>query len=117
MKREDMHVQARLWCAAALGALIVSGCAGSSQPRVVSKAPVDPGSNTPRPEITRPALIQPALNTISSRIRSYEERLQEIRNIENSPDSMLIPQEQMGRLSGCKTELLDILTNYDALQK
>ena len=117
MKREDMHVQARLWCAAALGALIVSGCAGSSQPRVVSKAPVDPGSNTPRPEITRPALIQPALNTIRSRIRTYEERLQEIRNIENSPDSMLIPQEQMGRLSGCKTELLDILTNYDALQK
>ena len=118
MKRDDVQLGVRFLCAAALAALIVSGCAGSSGgSRVVQKDPVDPGRTTPRPEITRPALIQPALNTISSRIRSYEERLNEIRDIENSPSSMMIPHEQMGRLSGCKSELLDILTNYDALQK
>ena len=117
MEREEMHSGFRLFCAAALGALIVSGCASSSGSRVVQKAPMDPGANAPRPEITRPALIQPALNTISSRIRSYEERLGEIKDIENSPSSMMIPHEQMGRLSACKSELLDILTNYDALQK
>lgn len=118
MKREDVQLGVRFFCAAALGALIVSGCAGSSGgSRVVQKEPVDPGRTTPRPEITRPALIQPALNTISSRIRSYEARLKEIKDFENSPSSMMIPHEQMGRLSGCKSELLDILTNYDALQK
>lgn len=117
MEREEMHTGFRWFCAAVLGALIVSGCASSPGSRVVQKAPVDPGANVPRPEISRPALIQPALNTISSRIRSYEQRLNEIKDIENSPSSMMIPHEQMGRLSACKTELLDILTNYDTLQK
>ncbi len=117
MERKDMHTGLRLVCAAALGALIVSGCADSSGSRVVQKAPAGPAANVPRPEITRPALIQPALNTISSRIRSYEERLGEIKDIESSPSSMMIPHEQMGRLAACKSELLDILTNYDALQK
>lgn len=117
MEREEKNKGFRLFCAAALGALIVSSCAAPSGSRVVQKAPADPGANVPRPEITRPALIQPALNTISSRIRSYEERLNEIKNIENSPSSIMIPHEQMGRLSACKSELLDILTNYDALQK
>lgn len=120
MKRQQTHIQTRVLVAGALAALIfmLSGCAGSSDTRVVQKAPVvTPKVKEPRPETSRPATIQPALNTISSRIRSYEVRLEEIKAIENSPSSMMIPQEQMGRLSACKSELLDILTNYDALQK
>lgn len=120
MKRQQTHIQTRVLVAGALAALIfmLSGCAGSSDTRVVQKAPVvTPKVKEPRPETARPATIQPALNIISSRIRSYEVRLEEIKAIENSPSSMMIPQEQMGRLSACKSELLDILTNYDALQK
>lgn len=120
MKRQQAHIQTRVLVAGALAALIfiLSGCAGPSDTRVVQKAPVvRPEVKKPQPETSRPATIQPALNTISSRIRSYEVRLEEIKAIENSPSSMMIPQEQMGRLSACKSELLDILTNYDALQK
>jgi tetratricopeptide (TPR) repeat protein len=120
MKRQQAHIQTRVLVAGALAALIfiLSGCAGPSDTRVVQKAPVvRPEVKKPQPETSRPATIQPALNTISSRIRSYEVRLEEIKAIENSPSSMMIPQEQMGRLGACKSELLDILTNYDALQK
>ncbi len=117
MNRQELQERTGLLCAAVMSALIVSACAGSPETRVVQKTPGGPGGNVPRPEISRPGLIQPALNTISARIRSHEARLDEIRDIENSPSSMMIPHEQMGRLSACKSELLDILTNYDALQK
>ncbi len=117
MNRQELQERAGFLCAAVMSALIVSACAGSPETRVVQKTPSGPGGNVPRPEISQPGVIQPALNTISARIRSHEARLDEIRDIENSPNSMMIPHEQMGRLSACKSELLDILTNYDALQK
>ncbi len=104
------------FCAAALAALVLTACGGQDT-RVVQSGPPIQSGNTPSPKIPRPDLIQPALNTISSRIRSYEARLGEIKAIENSPSSMMIPHGQMERLSKCKSELLDILTGYDSLQK
>ena len=101
--------------AAILAALVLAGCGGGSSKRP-QPLPGQPG-NTPPPEIERPDLIQPALNTIGERIKSHEARLEEIRAIENSPASMMVSPEKMGRLADCKTSLLDILTNYDALQK
>lgn len=117
MNRQGLQKRAGLFCAAAVAALVLSACGGSPGTRVVQKTSGAPGGNVPRPEIGRPDLIQPALNTISARIRSHEARLEEIREIENNPNSMMIPHDQMGRLSTCKSELLDILTNYDGLQK
>lgn len=117
MNRRGFQKRTGFFWATAVAALLVSACAGSPETRVVQKTPGGSGGTVPRPEIGRPDLIQPALNTISARIRSHEARLEEIRAIENNPNSMMIPHDQMGRLSGCKSELLDILTNYDGLQK
>ena len=103
--------------AALIAALALSACGPAPGPRPPYRVPPDQYGNTPRPEISRPDLIQPALTTIRERIRSYEAKLDEIRNLENSPSSMMIPQESMGRLDACKTSLLDILTNYDNLHK
>ena len=115
MAQQQQSGKSPFLCAAALSTLLLAACVPPEPRTVYPPAPAYPGSE-PRPELSQPD-IQPALNTITTRIRSYEDRLNEIRQIENSPSSMMIPSAQMDQLAGCKSQLLDILTSYDSLHK
>ncbi len=116
MAQQRQPGKSPFFCAAALSALLLTACVVPEPRTVYPPVPAYPGSE-PRPELSRPDLVQPALNTITTRIRSYEERLNEVRQIENSPSSMMIPSAQMEQLALCKSQLLDILTGYDSLHK
>ena len=96
-----------------LAAPTLTGCVGYESPSWPER-PVYAPRQQPPPSAGPD--IQPALNTIEERIRSYEARLDEANAIESSPNSMMIPQDQLGRLSACKSQLLDILTDYDSLR-
>ena len=102
--------------AVCLAAPALSGCVDGYGPPYWPERPVYTPRQQPPPRAPR-ADLQPALNTIDSRIRSYEARLDEVAAIENRPDSMMIPQDRMARLGVCKSQLLDILTGYDSLRK
>ena len=95
--------------------MFLSSCGGSSGSKVVQSSSSLPGA--PPTETASSERLQPALNTINSRIHSYETRLNEIKATENSPNSIMIPRDKMAALGDCKSQILDILTDYDSLQK
>ncbi len=62
-------------------------------------------------------LLMPALTSINNRIYTYEQRLEEWKGVEGKLGSLSLPREKAAKSSECKSQLQDILTEYNTLHK
>ncbi|WP_157470358.1 hypothetical protein [Desulfobulbus elongatus] len=103
--------------------LILSGCAGSDM--------VDPydarsqreaaagreKTGQPQTEVVRRDVLMPVMSSINGRIRAYEQKVEEWREVERKTATMNLPQEKLNRIDECRSHLQHILIEYNALQR
>lgn len=107
-----------------LCALLLSGCAGGggmidpSDARARREAALrQEKPDQPATEVVRRDVLAPVMSSINNRIRVYEQRLGEWREVERTAATMSLPQEKMNRIDQCRSHLQHILIEYSALQK
>jgi len=61
--------------------------------------------------------MMPVMSSINGRIRAYEQRVEEWRELERKTAAMNLPQEKLNRIDQCRSNLQHILLEYNALQK
>jgi hypothetical protein len=71
----------------------------------------------PATEVVRRDVLAPVMSSINNRIRVYEQRLEEWREVERTTAAMSLPQENMNRIDQCRSHLQHILIEYSALQR
>lgn len=62
-------------------------------------------------------LLMPAFTSINKRIYSYEQKLEEWKEVEKKTSSLPLPADKQNKLNECQTQLQDILTEYNGLHK
>ncbi len=75
------------------------------------------GSGQPSSKVVQRDLVTPALTSINNRIYTYEQKLEEWNEAERKLASSPLPQEKLNKISECKAQLNDILTEYKNLHK
>ena len=75
------------------------------------------GSGQPSSKVVQRDLLTPALTSINNRIYTYEQKLEEWNEAERKLASSPLPQEKLDKISECKAQLNDILTEYKNLHK
>lgn len=108
-----------------LSALLLSGCGAvgnmmgdSTETR--DKRPIttrQDASVQPSAKAVQRDLLTPALTSINNRIYTYEHKLEEWNEAERKSASLPLPQEKLNKISECKAQLHDILTEYKNLHK
>jgi len=71
----------------------------------------------PATEAVRRDVLMPVMSSINSRIRAYEQKIEEWREVERKTATMALPQEKLNRIDECRSHLQHILIEYNALQK
>jgi len=71
----------------------------------------------PQIEAARRDVMMPVMSSINSRIRAYEQRVEEWREVERKIVTMNLPQEKLSRIDECRSHLQHLLLEYNALQK
>ena len=71
----------------------------------------------PQTEIVRRDVLMPVMSSINNRIRAYEQKIEEWREVERRTAAMMLPQEKLNRIDECRSHLQHILLEYNALQK
>lgn len=71
----------------------------------------------PQTEIVRRDVLMPVMSSINNRIRAYEQKIEEWREVERRTATMMLPQEKLNRIDECRSHLQHILIEYNALQK
>ncbi|MCL1979853.1 MAG: hypothetical protein FWG62_02105 [Proteobacteria bacterium] len=106
-----------------LGGLFLSGCAfdsGMIDPadgRSRREAAIQQKKEVPRTEVVRRDVMMPVMSSINGRIRVYEQRVEEWREVERKTAAMNLPQEKLNRIDECRSNLQHILLEYNGLQK
>jgi tetratricopeptide (TPR) repeat protein len=75
------------------------------------------GGGSPPTEVVRRDVLMPAMASISTRIRAYEEKLKEWQEVKRKTGTMALPQEKLNRINECESQLQDILLEYNSLYK
>ncbi|WP_310600434.1 hypothetical protein [Desulfobulbus sp.] len=103
--------------------LFLSGCAfdsGMIDPadgRSRRDAAIQQKTDQPQTEAARRDVMMPVMSSINGRIRAYEQRVEEWREVERKTATMDLPQEKLNRIDECRSHLQHILLEYNALQK
>jgi tetratricopeptide (TPR) repeat protein len=106
------------------GGFLLSGCALDSgmvdpyEARAKREAAVrQEKPEQPATEIVRRDVLMPVKSSINNRIRAYEQKIEEWREVERKTATMNLPQEKLNRIDECRSHLQHILIEYNALQK
>lgn len=104
--------------------LLLSGCAGGngmidpSEARAKREAATrQERADQPATEVVRRDVMMPVMSSINSRIRSYEQKLEEWKEVERKAAMLALPQEKLNRIDECRSHLQHILLEYNSLQK
>ena len=71
----------------------------------------------PRTEVVQKDVLMPVMASINSRIRAYEQKIGEWKEVERKTSTMSLPQEKLNRIDECRSHLQHILIEYTSLQK
>ena len=100
------------------GCALDSGMVDPSEARAKREAAVRREKpDQPATEVVRRDVLMPVMSSISSRIRAYEQKIEEWREVERKTAAMTLPQEKLNRIDECRSHLQHILIEYNALQK
>lgn len=104
--------------------LLLSGCATDSRMIDPSAARAQreaamrqEGGGQPATEVVNRDVLLPAMTSINTRIRAYEEKLQDWREVQKNSEILALPLEKRNRINECESQLQDILLEYTSLQK
>jgi len=75
------------------------------------------GSVQSSSKVVQRDLSMPALTLINNRIYTYEQKLEEWNEAERKPVFLALSQEKLNKFNECKSQLHDILVEYNGLQK
>jgi len=110
--------------ASCLCGLFLSGCAVDSgmvdpyEARAKREAAIQREKpDQPATEVVRRDVLMPVMSSINNRIRAYEQKIEEWREVERKTATMALPQEKMNRIDECRSHLQHILIEYTSLQK
>ena len=71
----------------------------------------------PKTEAVQRDMLMPVMSSINSRIRAYEQKIGEWKDVERKTATMSLPQEKLNRIDECRSHLQHILLEYTSLQK
>ena len=74
-------------------------------------------ADQPATEVVRRDVMMPVMSSINNRIRSYEQKLEEWKEVERKAALLALPQEKLNRIDECRSHLQHILLEYNSLQK
>lgn len=104
--------------------LFLSGCATDSQMVDPAEARArreaatqQAGGAQPATEAVRRDVLMPAMASISTRIRAYEEKVKEWQEVKGKTGTVALPQDKLNRINECESQLQDILLEYNSLYK
>jgi tetratricopeptide (TPR) repeat protein len=77
----------------------------------------DGATRQPASGVSQRDLLMPAFTSINKRIYSYEQKLEEWKEVEKKTSSLPLPADKQDKINECQAQLQDILTEYNGLHK
>jgi tetratricopeptide (TPR) repeat protein len=97
--------------------VLLFGCGGSSFFDAPPQRDTSIRADQPPTEVVQKDVLRPTMQSLKSRIRSNEQRLEEWHEVERKTATMSLPQEKMYRIDECRSNVQHILLEYNALQR